>query len=88
MRRRQFLLSAMAGGLGASVATNSARAFVIEECIDGAGSPACREVTRHRDLARQIDQMLKERGLSDVERQAALAAATCPFCGGLVSLDG
>lgn len=81
MDRRQFLLSTVAGGFGLSAAATSARAFTLEECSDTESSPACRELIRHRDLAATLDQALKERGLSDAERQTLLAAAMCPFCG-------
>lgn len=84
MDRRHFLLSSVAGGFGLSLAATSARSLTLEECSGGESSPACREVIRHRDLAAALDRALRERGLSDMERQTLLAAALCPFCGAAV----
>lgn len=81
MDRRRFLLSTVAGGFGLSIVATSARSLTLEECSGSESSPACREVIRHRDLAATIDRALKERGLTEVERQALLVAAMCPFCG-------
>ncbi len=81
MDRRGFLLATVAGGVGLGLAGGRADALVLEECGAGEGSPACRELVRHRDLVAEIERLLAERGLSDAERRAVLAFALCPFCG-------
>jgi len=82
MNRRRFLSSTMLGGLGLSaIAARGAQAFTVEECAPTAGGVACQEVLRHHEVRAQLEAALAARGLNEEQRNAALAAATCPFCG-------
>jgi len=83
MNRRMFLSSTIAGSLGMLAAPVAAHAFSEQSCT--ASDPACKAVAEHAELRARIDAYLRGKGLSDAEREAAMARAVCPFCGGPLS---
>ena len=80
MNRRFFLSTSMLSGIGL-MAARSAQALSLEACEPAAGSAACTELAKHNEVLAQLDAMLAAKGLDQQARLAALAAASCPFCG-------
>ena len=84
LSRRQLLSAwtVLAAGVAARPASAittdtlspTARAAYLAACSE-------REQDFHRQLIADIEGTLKERRLSDSERQQILAEATCPICG-------
>jgi len=83
MDRRAFLSSTIAGSIGLIGLPAAAHAFAEEACTPA--DPACKAVADHAALRARIDAYLRDQGLSDAERAAAMARAVCPFCGGPLS---
>jgi hypothetical protein len=79
--RRRFLSTSVLSGLALGAVTTRAYAFSQESCDAQTATPACRELLRHRELLAQLETALEKKGLDAKQRQAVLAAATCPFCG-------
>lgn len=79
MNRRHFLSVSVLGAVG--VAAAPAKALEIVDCERNPGANTCRTLTEHEDIVQRLDVMLAEKGLTPDERRAALAAASCPFCG-------
>ena len=87
MDRRRFLSTTVLSGValaGMAGAATRASAFSQQACDATTTDPACRELIRHHELLAQLETTLAERGLTDAQRQAVLAAAVCPFCGQLL----
>jgi methylmalonyl-CoA mutase cobalamin-binding subunit len=80
MNRRQFLSSTALGGAALALLARPARALTAIDCDKDPGG-VCSELQRHDSLIAQMNAMLAEKGLSDEQRRAVLAATTCPFCG-------
>lgn len=78
MNRRHFLSASVLGGIAAA---GPAQALEILDCDRNPGANACRKITEHEEILQRLDTMLAEKGLNPEERQAMLAAASCPFCG-------
>jgi hypothetical protein len=81
VNRRHFLSTSVLSGLALAAVTTQAHAFSQEGCDAQSGSAACRELIRHHELVAQLETALEKKGLDAKQRQAVLAAATCPFCG-------
>jgi len=82
MDRRQFLRVTGLTGLGVAVGGREAAALKLVECSDGSSETACKRIAEHEAFLRDMDRMLAEKGVDDpAQRQALLAAATCPVCG-------
>lgn len=81
MNRRFFLSTSMLSGLGVLTSVRPSRALSLEKCDADSNGLACGEFAKHADLLAQIDTLLAQNGLDEAARKAALAAATCPFCG-------
>lgn len=79
MNRRHFLSVSALGAAG--LAAVPARAMEIIDCGGSPGVNTCRKLTEHQEILQRLDTMLAEKGLGPDERKAALAAASCPFCG-------
>jgi hypothetical protein len=84
MNRRRFLSTSALGGAVLAGLAGSARAFTVEKCEADSATPACRELVRHHELLAQLKAKLDDGHLSPAEREALLASATCPYCGGLL----
>ena len=80
MDRRHFLSTTMLSSIGLMALTAPAKAFTTKAC-GSTNDLACRELVQHHDLVVQLNAALAQKGLSDLQRQAVLASATCPFCG-------
>ena len=80
MDRRHFLSTTMLSSIGLIALAAPAKAFTTKAC-DGTNDLACRELIQHHDLIVQLNAALAQKGLTDGQRQALLASATCPFCG-------
>ncbi|EPY03357.1 hypothetical protein [Magnetospirillum fulvum] len=82
MDRRHFLRVTGLAGLGVVVGGREAAALKLVECSDDSTDTACKRIAEHEGFLRDMDRMLTEKGISDpAQRQALLAAATCPVCG-------
>ncbi|CCG39593.1 hypothetical protein [Magnetospirillum molischianum] len=82
MDRRHFLRVTALAGLGVAVGGREAAALKQIDCSDDGANYACKRIAEHEGFLRDMDQMLAEKGVNDpAERQALLAAATCPVCG-------
>jgi hypothetical protein len=81
MNRRDFLSTTALASLGFAAFATSARALSVQDCSTDAGTVACTEIARHDNIRAQLEALIKEQGLTEDQRKAALAAAICPFCG-------
>jgi len=81
MDRRYFLSTTALGGLAVAALAKPARALSVQDCSEDPDGAVCSELVRHDNLRTQIEALLTERGVSDDQRKAVLAAAICPFCG-------
>lgn len=82
MDRRHFLRVATLAGLGVAVGGREAMALKRIECDDDSSETACKRIAEHEGLLRDLDRRLAESGVTDpAQRQALLAAASCPVCG-------
>jgi hypothetical protein len=82
MDRRHFLRVSALAGLGIAVGGRVAAALTRVECGNDSTEFACKRLAEHEGFLRDMDRMLAEKGVTDpAQRQALLAAATCPVCG-------